>query len=220
MEGGKTANYWPGFVDALTNVVIAMVFVIVVLAMALSFAAQLMSKRLAQQYMGKQRAAQAASAPADKRRPLPTKLELDTSQTSPQAQETSKARDRIEPKVIKVDAHESAESSSGGRVQTINNVVRLDYADTALTLDFNATEALRSAMAAQKARTIDAQIIIVARGRDMELSDNQRAAYLRVLAVRNELIDDGFKTDRIIVRIDTEHNDPHPSVTISFQDKP
>ena len=27
MEGGKTANYWPGFVDALTNVVIAMVFV-------------------------------------------------------------------------------------------------------------------------------------------------------------------------------------------------
>lgn len=220
MESGKTANYWPGFVDALTNVVIAMVFVIVVLAMALSFAAQLMSKRLAQQYMDKHRAAQAASAPEDKELVQRAKPELELRDTAQQPQETGKAREHIEPKIIKVEAHESANSSSGGRVQTINNVVRLDYADTALTLDFNATEALRSAMAAQKARTVDAQIIILARGRDMELSDNQRAAYLRVLAVRNELIDDGFKTDRIIVRIDTEHNDPHPSVTISFQDKP
>jgi hypothetical protein len=45
--GGKDSNYWPGFVDALTNVVIAMVFVIVVLAISLSFSAQLLAKRMA-----------------------------------------------------------------------------------------------------------------------------------------------------------------------------
>ena len=62
MEGGKTANYWPGFVDALTNVVIAMVFVIVVLAIALSFSAQLLAKRMAARITVLEQQGQAAQA--------------------------------------------------------------------------------------------------------------------------------------------------------------
>jgi len=40
MEGGKETNYWPGFVDALANVVVTMVFVLVVFVIALLYFAQ------------------------------------------------------------------------------------------------------------------------------------------------------------------------------------
>ena len=35
MEGGKEQNYWPGFVDALSNVVLTLVFVLVIFVFAL-----------------------------------------------------------------------------------------------------------------------------------------------------------------------------------------
>jgi hypothetical protein len=40
VEGGKETNYWPGFVDALANVVVTMVFVLVVFVIALLYFAQ------------------------------------------------------------------------------------------------------------------------------------------------------------------------------------
>jgi hypothetical protein len=38
MEGGREANYWPGFVDALSNVVLTLVFVLVIFVFALLMA--------------------------------------------------------------------------------------------------------------------------------------------------------------------------------------
>ena len=40
MEGGKEANYWPGFVDAFANVIVTMVFVMVVFVIALLYFSQ------------------------------------------------------------------------------------------------------------------------------------------------------------------------------------
>ncbi len=45
MEVGKNTNYWPGFVDALGNTIIAMVFVVIVLAVSLSMYAKLLAQR-------------------------------------------------------------------------------------------------------------------------------------------------------------------------------
>ncbi|MFM1989644.1 MAG: hypothetical protein RJA99_2601 [Pseudomonadota bacterium] len=47
MEGGKETNYWPGFVDALANVVVTMVFVLVVFVIALLYFAQNKAKDVA-----------------------------------------------------------------------------------------------------------------------------------------------------------------------------
>lgn len=46
MEGGKEANYWPGFVDALSNVVVTMVFVMVVLVIGLLYYSQNKAKEM------------------------------------------------------------------------------------------------------------------------------------------------------------------------------
>lgn len=46
MEGGKEQNYWPGFVDALSNVVLTLIFVLVVFVFALMIASNKLSKRM------------------------------------------------------------------------------------------------------------------------------------------------------------------------------
>lgn len=46
MEGGKEQNYWPGFVDALSNVVLTLVFVLVIFVFALAMASNKIEKKL------------------------------------------------------------------------------------------------------------------------------------------------------------------------------
>ena len=49
MEGGKEQNFWPGFVDALSNVVLVMIFVVVVFVVTLFY----YSQKLAQMKVSK-----------------------------------------------------------------------------------------------------------------------------------------------------------------------
>lgn len=46
MESGKEQNYWPGFVDALSNVVLTLVFVLVIFVFALVMASNKVEKRM------------------------------------------------------------------------------------------------------------------------------------------------------------------------------
>ncbi len=46
MESGKEQNYWPGFVDALSNVVLTLVFVLVVFVFALVMASSKVSQKV------------------------------------------------------------------------------------------------------------------------------------------------------------------------------
>jgi len=202
MEGGKTANYWPGFVDALTNVVIAMVFVIVVLAIALSFAAQLMGKRIAEQMVKQHTAAAAASAAA-------AQAHTPVQEAVPRSELPGRTH-------ITVRGNEGAASAAGGHLRNIGNLLQLDFADAALTLDSAAAQRLRDALAAGKAAAPQARVQIVAIGPALELTENQRSAYVRVMAVRNELLDQGYAASRIGVRIDTASKAAHPAVTISI----
>jgi|EndMetStandDraft_7_1072992.scaffolds.fasta_scaffold68282_2 hypothetical protein len=202
MEGGKTANYWPGFVDALTNVVIAMVFVIVVLAIALSFAARLMGQRLAEEIVKKHTAAAAASAAA-----APTAAAA--GDTAPRSELPGRTR-------IAVQGNEHAASAAGGRVRNVGNLLQLDFADTALTLDSAAAQRLRDALASGRSAAPQAKVQIVATGPALQLTENQRSAYVRVMAVRNELLDQGYDAKHISVRIDTAGNAARPMVTVSI----
>jgi hypothetical protein len=202
MEGGKTANYWPGFVDALTNVVIAMVFVIVVLAIALSFAAQMMGKKMADELTKAKAAVVAAQAQAANPRPA-TADDMPPPPT-------------LEPRtLIEVKARAPMNAASAG-LRAIDRGLRLVFADNALALDKDAADQLHAALAPRRATAASARVDVVATGPSMALSDNQRNAYIRVLAVRNELIDEGFAPDHIAVRIDTATAAARASVTVSF----
>ncbi len=44
MEGGREQNFWPGFVDALSNLVLTLVFVMVIFVLALFYLSSKVSK--------------------------------------------------------------------------------------------------------------------------------------------------------------------------------
>jgi hypothetical protein len=46
MEGGKEQNYWPGFVDALSNVVLTLIFVLVIFVFALLMASNKVAQKM------------------------------------------------------------------------------------------------------------------------------------------------------------------------------
>jgi|JI10StandDraft_1071094.scaffolds.fasta_scaffold308859_2 hypothetical protein len=199
--GGSGANaYWPGFVDALTNVVIAMIFVVVVLAISLSFAAQMMGKKLAEKLIEEHKAkvAQAPPAPA-----VPAQLP---------AQESALARTTR----IAVVGNEAPASAPATAVRQVRNTLQLDYAAAAITLDPAAADRFKAAVAGLGGSLAQRRVQIVAGGPGMSISDNQRAAYLRVMAVRNMLLELGLAADRIDVRIDTDVELPAPRLNIAF----
>jgi hypothetical protein len=232
MEGGKTTNFWPGFVDALTNVVIAMVFVIVVLAIALSFSAQLLAKRMAAritvlEQQGKATQAQtAASAPEliVKRLAPSTKSSNDPSPNT----STESADDvlRVETKMaapirINVKGNEEKMVAAGGKMQPSDRYMLLEFAPTALTLDEAASKSLGASLGGLKQQLAsappNAKVVLVASGPDIELSDSQRAGYIRAMAVRNELLEQGIAPERIATRFDMKAKPAKATISLRIE---
>ncbi len=208
MQSGKSSadSYWPGFVDALTNVVIAMIFVVVVLAISLSFAAQMMGKKLAEQYIKEHTEKLAKTSPAPPATPVAQEA------TPPDTSGATTTR-------IAVAAAPQASSPAPAQVRNNRNRLQLDYAPDAFTLDTSAEAKLRESLNAQVGGSAAQQRVeLVARGPDLALSDNQRAAYVRLMAVRNTLLDLGFSAERVTVRIDTDAPATAPSVFVVFKD--
>jgi hypothetical protein len=201
--GGKDANYWPGFVDALTNVVIAMIFVIVVLAISLSFSAQLLAKRMAAKVaqLEQEGAARAAAV-------KPTEGEASD---APPARLPTRT-------VIEVRGNEASAKPTSGSVRAADNYLMLEFAPGALTLDAPAAEKLASSLSAVKEKlAAGGRVQVLARGPSMEISENQRSAFLRIMAVRNVLIEQGVAAERIEPRIDTETRANSATVSISIE---
>jgi hypothetical protein len=198
----QSGEYWPGMVDALTNVVIAMIFVTVVLAIALSFSAQVAAKRMAEEIVRKQRAAElVAPRPADTAAP--------------------RFEDSGDPSVgivtTRIAVKGTKPESAGGSVSQRNARLILDFADQAVMLDAEARDRLLKALAAEPEAVRNGRIQLVAQGPGMQFSDNQRVAYLRVMAVRNLLIEQGRPADSISVRIDTARETDSAMVSLSFE---
>ena len=203
MSGGKSSagEYWPGFVDALTNVVIAMIFVVVVLAISLSFAAQQMGKKLADEYIKKLQATQpttsAAAAPA-----APAAEDV----VAPHTVQRADVR-------IAVAAPPKAASAATAAVRHKGGKLQLDYAPDAFVLDVASQTRLRESLALT-APPGKVRLELVAVGPDIGLSDNQRAAYVRLMAVRNALIEAGYAAEQISVRVDSAQSPANASVFV------
>lgn len=223
-SSGGDANYWPGFVDALTNVVIAMVFVIVVLAMALSFSAQLLARRMAEKVAQLQAsnaalAAQAASQAAAASAPLappPT-----SPASAPLATNRIDSRLPAPNAAITVKGDEASASSPGGTLRAADTTLVLDFAGTALKPDDEAQRRLVEGLVRVKeqlaAAPPGAKVLLLARGPDMAFTENQRTAYLRIMLIRNTLLEQGFAPERIATRIDTASAPGRASVSLVLE---
>ncbi|MBZ8141346.1 hypothetical protein CLD22_15755 [Rubrivivax gelatinosus] len=211
--GGKNGDYWPGFVDALTNVVIAMVFVIVVLAIALSFSAQLLAKRMA---------AKIAEQQAQIGRATVVAPGATTAEQKPRSGPPIDAGLPVRT-LIAVAGNEQAPAASaaGVGVKSAERYLQLNYAPSALTLDSAAIEQLTKALLPLRQRlaaVASAKLSIVATGPELQLSENQRAAFIRAMVVRNQLLSEGIAPGRITTRIDVNTQAAAPGVALRIEE--
>lgn len=215
MESGKGGgnSYWPGFVDALTNVIIAMIFVVVVLAIALSFAAQLMGKRVADKMISEYKAAAAASAASA------AAAGPQAGAASPEVPPVPESK-LVGRTIINVKGNEAASAPKSPQVTPARNVLQLKYVPGAITLDEAALKALGEAVKAMPESARDKPVVLVATGPSMVLSDNQRSAFMRLMDVRNALIAQGYPATSISTRIDANSDAATPMVSVAFTEGP
>lgn len=214
MDAGKNANYWPGFVDALTNVVIAMVFVIVVLAVSLSFSAQLMAKRMAARIP-------ALEEPGRGLKPAPPQAPDAPRPPDPALTEPNPPSRLAIDRRVQVKGNDTAASAAPARARPRDGALVLEFAASALTLDEAALAALAPALADLRQRLASAppgtRVMLVAGGPEMELSDNQRAGYIRAMATRNALLAQGIAAAQITLGFDLESKAATPTVSVRLQ---
>ena len=211
-SSGSSGDYWPGFVDALTNVVIAMVFVIVVLAIALSFALQLVARKMSDRVSQLEQQNQAAVTALAKAQESSKQI---VSESNTRANHQLNAIIPVESR-IKVEDAGSLQTRVKVRLRSVQDQIRLDFADDAFTMNAQAVEKMNEAASEYvEALAKDPQhlhIQLSAQGPQMYLSENKRNAYVRVMDVRNHLLEKGVRADQIEPRIDADAASDHPVI--------
>jgi hypothetical protein len=208
-NSGREANYWPGFVDALTNTVIAMVFLVIVLTLSLSvFINNIANQRAAKIVQSKIESERSSGMTPAMEEPAAVKgLETSAVPAAPLAS-AAPSSPKVGPSVLKGEfrvagesKNQSAEPPRSSTEKSVNALV-LHYPGTTVEIDDKTASELERLAANSGIAFPQMQASIVARGPQIFLSDNQRLAFFRAMAVRNFLLKMGMGRDNITIRIE------------------
>ena len=229
MGEGKELNYWPGFVDALSNVVLTLVFVLVVFVFALVMASNKVGQKVLElAELAKEREAQRVVAEGemlDLRKELRDALAAlqearsESERLKKQVEELKKNHvpgseelNALKEKVqIKVDAKPTAnDNKEDADVERGTGVIIIVFPRGIFELNDKAKAELIKSLAAEKGRVggLNAHLRTVLGAETF--SEARRLAYYRGLTVRNLLIDQGMgngKTINITIEQDKEVGD-------------
>jgi len=210
MESGREQNFWPGFVDALSNLVLTLVFVMVIFVLALFY----LSSKVSQSKME-------ALCPATKAELSRVKKDLAETREALRValSQAGQVKDRVEVSERKAPALKkekiSTEATSAGSTITIRfpaGVVELDE-DAKLVLDQAIAPLLASG---QQIKTN-----LSAVPGPETFSEGKRIAFFRAVAIRNYLIGKGVaKGDigsKVLGHDKRDPNDPDGRVLIELQ---
>ncbi|HLO74980.1 MAG TPA: hypothetical protein VK196_00815 [Magnetospirillum sp.] len=229
MGEGKELNYWPGFVDALSNVVLTLVFVLVVFVFALVMASNKVTQKVLEQAeLTKDREAQRALAESevldlrlelrdalaalqearienDKLRKLVEELKK---QQVPGSEERNALKEKVQiqvdakPVVINTEDQPDVDRGTG--------VIVITFPRGVFEINDRAKAELEKALTAQKAQLVGLNAQVRSIMGAETFSEARRLAYYRSLTVRNLLIDKGLGTGKsidIVIEQDKEVGD-------------
>lgn len=207
---GKEQNYWPGFVDVLSNVVLTLVFVLVVFVMALALSADKVEKQM--QEILKEKAA--AQSPTQSKTPTETPVQK-------QAADISGNR-----KIMDVEKNESGEAKKNDTVTYTGNIeienteiteksgtkassITLDlkessgkiilyYPLSGVELNEKTADKLEAILEHNKEKLGKYKILLNSYLGKEQYSVANRLAYYRILYVRKFLIDKGIASNQSI----------------------
>lgn len=217
MGHGKELNYWPGFVDALSNVVLTLVFVLVVFVFALVMASNKVGQKVLElAEIAKDRETQRVVAESEM---LDLRQELRDALTA--LQETKTENEKLKKQVedlkrnhvpgseelnalkekvqIKVDATpRDNKDPDSPDVERNTGAIVVTFPRGVFELNDKAKADLEKALAAQKSTLagMNAQVKTIMGAETF--SEARRLAYYRGMTVRNSLIDQGLGTGKTI----------------------
>ncbi len=222
MEGGKEANYWPGFVDALSNVVVTMVFVMVVFVIALLYFSQNKAKEMiaaAKREMTEQATKDPKPGPELAKRLAELQAENEALKKALSAAQAKAVTQGLQQSAIggtvspqaganqKSDVKVAEENVKKGSAPSVAQIrgqqsaIEILFPGGTFELDKDSLGKLEAAFAqiAERARSTGIDLVGVAEVGPY--SEGRRLSYYRNIALRNWLIDHGVPASKIRTRI-------------------
>lgn len=221
-RSGRETNYWPGFVDALTNTVIAMVFLVIVLTLSLSvFINAIANQRAAKILEGKAASAASAASEGSALSEASGSSAAEPPQVpgSPAAPSSPKAEASVLKGTFRVpdSAKNPAPGSARQKSEALTNALVVYFSGTTVEVDEKTELELDRVAASSGVTFAQMQASIVARGPQIFLSDNQRLAFFRAMSVRNFLMKKGIQRDNITIRIEDAPGTTEGMVVVSVR---
>lgn len=215
-QDGEEENYWPGFVDALTTMVMVLTFIMMILGLTVFSLSQNVSKVLLSQI------AQAVNVdvpPSDLSDDVVNRIiAAISSQKNEIEGQKRKARDMAAEKTVEERSQREAmlvlpgdkhQSTAPADIKPVPAGAAAAANDVALTIAFqpNAAlydEAVRREIVtfAQKAREGEFIIRAYAVDNSGTITEARRLAYYRAMMVRQELVKAGLKANQVSAQID------------------
>lgn len=180
MAGGgsdKEQNYWPGFVDALSNVVLTLVFVLVVFVFALTMMTNKASMAVEQ----------IVKARVEEER---AKMGVGKSTATSDSTNLDENAAGIE---LKVQTDEKKQVNRGAvQLKSTANEILVTYPRSVLDLDEVSMTGLRQTLEAHRERLQSSRVHIESYLGPEPYSLAQRLAYYRSIRIRNMLIQENY----------------------------
>jgi len=211
MESGREQNFWPGFVDALSNLVLTLVFVMVIFVLALFYLSSKVSKSKMDALCPETKAelAQAKKELAETREALRVAL----SQAS-QVKGRVDAGEKKPPPLLTKEKISTEATNAGSSI-----IIRFPMG--VVDLDDDAKQALDKAIAPLLASGQQIRTSLSAVPGPETYSEGKRLSFFRAVAIRNYLISKGVAKSNIDSKVvgheKHDPNDPDGRVMIELQ---
>ena len=233
MENGRQQNYWPGFVDALSNLVLTLVFVMTIFILALFFLASKVTQEKVDGLCLETKAElanakknldelhnelRAAIAEAKQAQEQIQTLKKELSRSA--AQKPSSLLDqRIDINVKKdkpLQSNKTSTETSGS-----GSAITIRFPASVVELDDGAKEALDKVITPLLAQRQQIKVSLNATPGPETYSEGRRMSFFRAVAIRNYLIGKGVPKTNIESKVAEHGNldpaDPEGRVVIQLQ---
>lgn len=208
MKEKGAVNYWPGFVDVLSNIVLVLIFVILILVLLMSkyinIAVKEASDRAVAQQLAikeKDRANEASRLLEEERSRIASMVNI------PENSQINKVGKRLT--IVSGAPLKGYESYKDSKARLINqvNVLSIEFEGSGLTMDEQTLKTLNQNLESMGEVLKLSNLEISANIPGMFLSEKQRTAYFRAMAVRNILLEKGVKASQISVHVSDSGSD-------------
>jgi hypothetical protein len=220
MESSRTTNYWPGFVDALTNTVIAMVFLVIVLTIALSAFVNLVVKqrtaKLVQQSMDTMATSTARAAPA----PVQFASSPATPRSGSSGPSTSLPASLLTGEIVVTAPEPQKQLPARPALDRSGKALVLRFPEGGVDLDAKSTDALNAIAERSGIQMSQMYADIAVRGPEILLSENQRSGFFRAMSARNYLMEKGMPAANLFIRFEDAPGITEHQIVISISPTP